>query len=142
MSKAYRWRGGFQGNDRFGQPVYAGVLHIRIPVGANEAAEAMGNTRIVIVPPYEPGVCERACVIRDPVNLAALGDFRIAALVKEGSLEPVKWSEDILSWLHADSPDMERDLAEATVIAQASADATAAANATFNQKLAALTEQK
>lgn len=130
MGKAYRWRGGLLGKDSTGNPVFGGVLHIRIPDGGDGT---FPTGRVVVIPRYSPGECERACIIRDPVNLAALGEARIADLVKVGSLEPVKWSDDLLSWLHADSPMVERDTAEAQRIAQESATASAAALATFGQ---------
>jgi hypothetical protein len=77
--KAFRWLG-------------AGVLHIKRADG-----------KLVIVPPHEAGVIERRCIVKDPQNLAALGQDRIAQLVKDKLAEVVTWTDQVGGFLHEDA---------------------------------------
>jgi hypothetical protein len=79
--KAFRWKG-------------PGVLHIT----------GRPDKKLVVVPPYEPGVIEHGCIVKDPVNIAALGQERIASLIKDGQAETVNWTEQVLGFVRPDAP--------------------------------------
>lgn len=56
------------------------------------------------IPPYTPGEVERACLVKDPVSLEALGAARIQSLIDAGQAEAVAWSDNIMSFLKPDDP--------------------------------------
>jgi hypothetical protein len=78
--KAFRWRG-------------PGVLHIK----------GRPDGKLVVVPPYEPGEIEHACIVKDPVNIAALGQERVVSLIKAGSAEPITWVDGIKGFVREDA---------------------------------------
>ena len=89
--KAFRWKG-------------PGVLHIKRPDG-----------KLEVVPPYSPGEIEKGCNVRDPVNIEALGQARIAALIAAGQAEPIKWTDDIAAFIKNDPPPFDPKTNEGSV---------------------------
>jgi hypothetical protein len=81
--KAFRWKG-------------PGVLHIKRPDG-----------KLEVVPPYSPGEIEKGCNVRNPMNIEALGQERIASLIAAGQAEPIKWTDDIAAFLKNDPPPLD-----------------------------------
>ena len=90
--KAFRWKG-------------PGVLHISRPDG-----------KLKVIPPYTPGEIEHGCLVKDPVNVDALGQARIAALVAEGKAEVITWADNIAGFIRPDAK-----AAESTTLADAQA---------------------
>jgi len=78
--KAFRWKG-------------PGVLHIK----------GRPDGKLIVVPPYEPGVIEHGCIVKDPVNIAALGQDRIASLIAAGQAEIVTWTDQIKGFVREDA---------------------------------------
>ena len=95
--QAFRWKG-------------PGVLHIQ---------RAAGERRVV--PAYEPGQIEKACIVKDPENLAALGAARITEFIASKQAEPVNWVEGLAGMLKEDSPEALVDAKQADEIAQKAA---------------------
>lgn len=69
-----------------------GVLHIKRTDG-----------RLAVIPPYEPGITEQKCIVKDPVNIESLGQPRIASLIAAGQAEQITWSDQLASFLHPDA---------------------------------------
>jgi hypothetical protein len=70
--------------------------------GRLDIAKGKGG-KYVIIPPYVPGICERKCNVKDPENIAALGQARIAQLIKDGMAEPINWSDAVSAYLRSDA---------------------------------------
>lgn len=82
--KAFRWKG-------------PGVLHIT----------GRPDKKLVVVPPYEPGQIEHGCIVKDPVNIEALGQARIASLIAAGSAELVTWTDSLKGFVREDAKPQE-----------------------------------
>ena len=95
--QAFRWKG-------------PGVLHIQLPTGER-----------IVVPAYEPGSIEKACIVRKSENLSALGAPRIAEFIKDGKAEAVNWVEGLEGMLKEDNGPALADAVQAQEIATESA---------------------
>jgi len=113
MARAYRWLG-------------PGVYHLKTP-----------DLKVRVVPPHTPGEIEHACIIRDPKEIAVMGEKLIADFIRDGRLQEINWTEEFAGIFHPDaSPEnslVVRDVLEAQPIAQTALDDSEAARRAFGE---------